>query len=78
MLQINVEAEDVPVLRMGPGPRKVLAMPWYVGSLSSLPQLSPELIVAGAKRIVTALEFMHGQGLVHMDIKVCTNCCSAA
>lgn len=45
-------------------------MPWFAGSLASLPQLSTSLIAQGVQRMEEALVYMHDRGLVHMDVKV--------
>lgn len=51
------------------GKRQAIKMPWYVGSLSSLPQLTEALIAIGGRRISQALDYMHSKSLVHMDVK---------
>lgn len=49
----------------------VLVMPRFVASLqaSSLRGLKPSVLIAQAKRMVRALNFIHRTGRVHMDVK---------
>ncbi|CAF1327012.1 unnamed protein product [Didymodactylos carnosus] len=46
-----------------------LIMPHYCRPLANLPQLSEHIIYSNAKRIKEALEYVHSQNIVHMDVK---------
>lgn len=48
---------------------KAMVMPMYCCSLAALPQLDALVILTGLERMVHALEYIHGKGLVHMDVK---------
>ena len=53
-----------------PGLYAVAVMPKYASSVAQLPELSAEVVVRGGLRIKEAVEYMHGCGYAHMDIKV--------
>ncbi len=54
-----------------PGTYHALKMTRYVYSLGQLSEsLSPEAVLAGVRRMVSALEWIHSIGFVHMDVKV--------
>ena len=46
-----------------------LKMKWYIITLEEHPKTFPEQQIKNAKSLSTALEYMHGKGIVHMDIK---------
>lgn len=48
---------------------KAMVMPMYCCSLAALPQLDALVILTGLERMVHALEYIHGKGFVHMDVK---------
>ena len=63
------DIKDASTLGVGKGEKSALKMGWFAMSLDGGPQLTEELICAGAQCIVHALDYVHGMGLVHMDIK---------
>lgn len=48
---------------------RALAMPRYIGTLSSWPQLEPNVILKGVSRVLQGLRLLHQKGYVHMDVK---------
>ena len=53
------------------GSYAAVVMPRYLDSVARLcPAPDSSGLVAGGKRMIQALEYLHGKGLVHMDIKV--------
>jgi serine/threonine protein kinase len=46
-----------------------LIMPQYARTLSDMPQLPINAIRKNIPRIISALQFIHSRGLVHMDVK---------
>jgi hypothetical protein len=53
------------------GSYAAVVMPRYLDSLARLsPAPDSSGLVAGGKRMIQALDFIHSMGLVHMDIKV--------
>ena len=55
----------------GPGVYAAVVMPRYCCSVATQLQMSEPAIEAGGQRMVSALQFMHSKGFVHMDVKVC-------
>ena len=49
--------------------RQAIIMPMYVRTVADSARLWPASLIDGSKRMVQALEYMHGLGLVHMDVK---------
>ncbi len=58
------------IMARAPGTHACLVMPRYASTVAQLQALQPQAILAGGRRMVQALEYMHGKGLVHMDVKV--------
>ena len=56
-------------LEIDEGHYDAVKMPRFVASLSSLPQLSEDLIFIGALCLQSALEDMHGVSLLYADFK---------
>lgn len=50
--------------------RTVLVMSRYLETLGSARHLSNEVLACEMRRMVQALEWVHGKGYVHMDVKV--------
>ena len=49
--------------------RKAIVMPTYVRTVADSARLWPASLIDGSARMIQALEYMHGLGLVHMDVK---------
>ncbi len=54
----------------GPGLHAAVCMPRYVTSLEGMVPLAPLAVLAGARRMATALAWVHDKGYTHMDVKV--------
>lgn len=44
-------------------------MPIFSECLDKCPQLTEEALLAGGERMVTALNYLHQLGFIHMDVK---------
>jgi serine/threonine protein kinase len=51
------------------GRNDILIMPWYTNTLNKFPYSDLTWIAAQGTRIMTAVEYVHSKGYVHMDIK---------
>eukprot|EP01031_Cornospumella_fuschlensis_P028095 gene28095-33927_t len=47
----------------------VLIMPWYTTTLDKLPTGDLSAVATGGKRLLCALEYVHSQNFVHLDVK---------
>lgn len=51
------------------GRSDVLIMPWYLSTLDKFPSSALEWIAVQGNRIIAAVDYLHSQRYVHMDIK---------
>jgi hypothetical protein len=69
VIEIAHDAEVMRTVGSASGSFRTLIMPRYVSTVAKSPKFSPHALVIGARRIVSALEFMHSKGVVHLDVK---------
>jgi serine/threonine protein kinase len=67
--RIEVDLEMSVKANCRPGVNDVLIMPWYTSSLNKCPSGNFTNIAIQGKRIMSALEYIHGEGYVHLDVK---------
>ncbi len=67
----KLDAEHTSTVGRAPGLHAALQMPRYVSSLARMMPLSLPAVLAGARRMAQALEWIHSKGYTHMDVKVC-------
>jgi serine/threonine protein kinase len=70
LISLNLREEHASTGHL-PGRYAALQMPLYPSTVSKLLQLTPAVILAQGKRMLTALEYIHSKNYVHMDVKVC-------
>ena len=58
----------------GPGLYTAILMPYHPTALVLMAPLPLCALLAGVKRMVVALEYIHAKGFVHMDVKVSLAC----
>jgi hypothetical protein len=66
---VEVKVEDAQDLSVSIGVWQAIKMHDYGSSLANLPQFPEVFIQEGFHRILSALQQMHSQGYVHMDVK---------
>ncbi|KAG2428097.1 hypothetical protein HYH02_014445 [Chlamydomonas schloesseri] len=69
ILPLQLGAEHTSSTGRAPGLYAAMVMPRYVSSLAAMVPLTPAAVLAGAERISKALEWIHGKGFTHMDVK---------
>jgi serine/threonine protein kinase len=66
---IGADLELARVANCRVGCRDVLIMPWYTNTLDKFPSSVVDWIAVQGNRIMAAVEYLHSQSYVHMDIK---------
>ncbi|KAG2424483.1 hypothetical protein HXX76_014535 [Chlamydomonas incerta] len=61
--------DHVSIVGRAPGLHAAICMPRYVSSLASMVQLPAAAVLAGGRRMVAALEWIHDKTYIHMDVK---------
>ncbi|GIM06127.1 hypothetical protein Vretimale_10523, partial [Volvox reticuliferus] len=61
--------DHVSIVDRAPGLYAALCMPRYVSSLTSMVQLPAAAVLAGGRRMVAALEWIHDKKYIYMDVK---------
>ncbi|GIL77537.1 hypothetical protein Vretimale_2937 [Volvox reticuliferus] len=69
IVTFEIGINHVSVVGRAPGLYAALCMPRYVSSLRSMVQLSAAAVLAGGRRMVAALEWIHDKQYIHMDVK---------
>ena len=69
MVKVCISIAHARELAIDEGHYDAVKMPRFVASLSSLPQLSEDIIFRGALRLQSALEDMHAVSLLYADLK---------
>lgn len=64
-----IDAETARNANCRVGVSSVLVMPWYTNTLNKYPSSDLEWIAVEGTRIMNALEYIHSQGYVHLDVK---------
>ncbi|GIL71846.1 hypothetical protein Vretimale_670 [Volvox reticuliferus] len=69
IVTFEIGIDHVSVVGRAPGLYAALCMPRYVSSLTSMVPLPAAAVLAGGRRMVAALEWIHGKKYIHMDVK---------
>jgi serine/threonine protein kinase len=56
------------------GQKAFMLMPWYLHTLSVMPSVSSDAALALYRSLSAALDFLHGRGFAHCDVKASNIC----
>ena len=65
----TINTHDRTVAGSYPGSFRALIMPRYVTTVAHAPKFSHNALAIGAQSMITALEYIHSKGIVHLDVK---------